>query len=348
MRTVATSGRGPTGDQGTTSDQGALSNSRSRAEITQDMQDLQKREAELANQFRTVHDARNKAQSELSRLDEQLRYREREYDDLQGSLPEEEEARVDALARLDADLSDQKKATDEALQLVQSYRDQAPDGALSARLEAELTEARAAWEDHQRAVQSLKQDIAALGATLEHFGDNGGPHVVSRHEAGFNKIDARVKSFEADVAALRLLSFELERSMTEIRQSYLEPVVRRMAPYFDTLFPGVRFDLSDRFAIENIERNGRREELGKLSKGTQEQISVLARLGFGRLLADQGAALPLILDDALIYSDDTRMEKMFEVLGQASGHHQVIMLTCRAASFAGLGGQRLKIEAGDF
>ena len=60
------------------------------------------------------------------------------------------------------------------------------------------------------------------------------------------------------------------------------------------------------------------EELGSLSEGTQEQLAVLVRLGFGRLLAESGAPVPLILDDALVYSDDARIERMFAALKLAA------------------------------
>ena len=70
---------------------------------------------------------------------------------------------------------------------------------------------------------------------------------------------------------------------------------------------------------------------------------MLVRLGFGRLLAEAGKPAPLILDDALVYSDDTRIERMFEALALAARSHQVLVLTCRERTFASLGGNRIAI-----
>jgi uncharacterized protein YhaN len=82
-----------------------------------------------------------------------------------------------------------------------------------------------------------------------------------------------------------------------------------------------------------------------LSDGTQEQLALLVRLAFARLLADTGAPAPLILDDALAYADDDRIGRVFEALRLAARTHQVLVLTCRARAFAALGGHRATIGA---
>jgi uncharacterized protein YhaN len=69
------------------------------------------------------------------------------------------------------------------------------------------------------------------------------------------------------------------------------------------------------------------------------------RLGLARLLADTGAPAPLVLDDALVYSDDERIERMFAALKLAAESHQVLVFTCRERTFASLGGNRVSIEA---
>ena len=98
------------------------------------------------------------------------------------------------------------------------------------------------------------------------------------------------------------------------------------------------------FAPVGLGRQDLVEDTERLSEGTQEQIAVLTRLGFGRLLADRGLAAPVILDDALVYADDDRIERLFMALRTASAHHQVIVLTCRSRLFEALGGTRLRLE----
>ena len=70
---------------------------------------------------------------------------------------------------------------------------------------------------------------------------------------------------------------------------------------------------------------------------------MLVRLGLASLLSDTGEPLPLILDDALVYSDDERIIASFAGLRLASQRHQVIVFTCRSKAFENLGGTRLAL-----
>jgi uncharacterized protein YhaN len=83
----------------------------------------------------------------------------------------------------------------------------------------------------------------------------------------------------------------------------------------------------------------------RLSYGTQEQIAVLVRLAMGAMLGERGQPVPIILDDALVFSDDDRIEQMFDALTRAGQKQQVIVLTCRTRAFAALGGRPLSITA---
>ena len=39
--------------------------------------------------------------------------------------------------------------------------------------------------------------------------------------------------------------------------------------------------------------------------------------------------MPIILDDALVYCDDGRINMMFDALSRAGKHQEIIVLTCR-------------------
>ena len=80
--------------------------------------------------------------------------------------------------------------------------------------------------------------------------------------------------------------------------------------------------------------------------GTQEQIAVLVRLAFAEMLVELGHPATIVLDDALVFSDDRRMSRMFVILNMAARNVQVIVLTCREQLFEGLGGRQLALEAG--
>ena len=54
--------------------------------------------------------------------------------------------------------------------------------------------------------------------------------------------------------------------------------------------------------------------------------------------------VPLILDDALVHTDDERISTMFNMLSQAAKDQQIIVLSCRTKAFSDLGGTRAFIE----
>ena len=51
--------------------------------------------------------------------------------------------------------------------------------------------------------------------------------------------------------------------------------------------------------------------------------------------------MSLILDDPLVYADDTRLNLMTEILTEAAQNMQVILLTCRERAFRHMSGNRL-------
>ncbi|WAC47231.1 hypothetical protein OVA03_10995 [Asticcacaulis sp. SL142] len=60
-------------------------------------------------------------------------------------------------------------------------------------------------------------------------------------------------------------------------------------------------------------------------------------------MARNGRPAPVILDDALVYSDDDRIEKMFNALHRQAMDQQIIVFSCRQRAFSNLGGHRLRM-----
>jgi hypothetical protein len=122
------------------------------------------------------------------------------------------------------------------------------------------------------------------------------------------------------------------------------PLLRHLKPFLNDVFPEAELSLGENFAISGLARSAPAAELfGRLSLGTQEQIAVLVRLAMGAMISEKGEDVPVILDDALVFSDDGRIERMFDAISRAGRNQQVIVLTCRARSFATLGGRELRI-----
>lgn len=183
----------------------------------------------------------------------------------------------------------------------------------------------------------LEKAIAGLEARIEAEGGKGlaDRAAVAREEADAAAANLARVTQEADT--LKLLRDTLEGARAETSRTFVGPVARRARRYIERLLPGADPNFGDDLGLTSIARGGPGENCGDLSKGTQEQLAVLTRLAFADMLLEQGMPVSLILDDPLVYSDDTRLDLMTEILTDAATRMQVILLTCRDRAFRHLG-----------
>lgn len=76
---------------------------------------------------------------------------------------------------------------------------------------------------------------------------------------------------------------------------------------------------------------------GELSLGAREQMGVVARLAYADLLKAAGKPTLLILDDALVNTDQERLGQMKRVLYDAAKRHQILVLSCHPQAWQDLG-----------
>lgn len=194
----------------------------------------------------------------------------------------------------------------------------------------------------------LQAQIAGLQQRLDVQEAAGIDEQIAAAERKQEQAAARVDRFERQLAVRELALRALREAEQEARERYLAPVVHKVRPYLQMLFPQAEPTMDDALQFSAISREvGYEESFERLSVGTQEQLAVLIRLAFADLLAEQGRPAAVILDDALVFSDDQRMQTMFDILNLAAQRVQIIVFTCRAQLFEGLGAQRLTLSQGD-
>lgn len=155
----------------------------------------------------------------------------------------------------------------------------------------------------------------------------------------------RAQRYEVEVKTLDRLRRALATARSAARDLYLKPVITELRPLIGLLFDDISVAFNETTLLpETVLRNGQEEEVERLSGGMREQLSILTRLAFARLLARNGHPAPVILDDALVYSDDDRIERMFEALHSQSRDQQIIVFSCRQRAFSRLGGNSLSMS----
>ena len=72
-----------------------------------------------------------------------------------------------------------------------------------------------------------------------------------------------------------------------------------------------------------------------LSGGAKEQLGIVARLAGAALVAKEDS-VPVVIDDALGFTDPQRLTKMAEVFDAVASDGQVIILTCSPQRYEGV------------
>lgn len=220
-------------------------------------------------------------------------------------------------------------------------RDAAPDLAAA---EAMLNRARAVVENLEKERGALREQIADLNGRISARAEDALEEAWQETIEARTEADAVVARLEREVALLHRLRNALDTARVAARDHYFEPVLRELRPLMGLLFDDadVAFDVKT-LLPQTVQRDGQVEEVERLSGGMREQLAVLTRLAFARLLAHDGHPTPVILDDALVYSDDDRIEKMFDALYRQGRDQQIIVFSCRQRAFASLGGNMLEM-----
>lgn len=197
---------------------------------------------------------------------------------------------------------------------------------------------------HARALEERLKLVGRI-ASLETSVASEGPKGLAGHVAEAREVEeaalAHHARLEQEADTLGLLRSTLRQASETASRTFLGPVTRRAARYVERILPGCDLLFSEEMGLAAITRNGVDEDCGDLSRGTQEQLAVLTRLAFADLLLEKGAPVSLILDDPLVYSDDSRLEAMIELLEEASERMQIILLTCRSKAFRHVSANRI-------
>jgi len=144
---------------------------------------------------------------------------------------------------------------------------------------------------------------------------------------------AGAAGIEREAKSLDLLNQVLGEAEHAARECFLRPVSERVQPYLKLLLPGSELALDESLHILGLRREGIEEKFESLSLGTREQLAVLTRLAFADLLREQGHPATVLLDDAVVYADDSRFDRMLRILQKAAKHLQIIVLTCRERDY---------------
>ena len=246
----------------------------------------------------------------------------------------ERTSRREALSRLEAKLA-------EAIQQREEIAATAPNlEAVASALERARSIVTRAENDRQR----IRLELGKLDTSIEIQVGEAVDEELADVDVRLTAAQCALDELNFEVAVLKKLDATLETARASARDRYVEPVLMELVPLLRLLWPeaDLRFD-AEKVLPTVLVRAGTEEDFNILSGGTQEQIALLVRLAFARMLAKAGAPAPVILDDAIVHTDDDRIERMFDALTCQAQDLQIIVFSCRQKAFRDLGGRGLDI-----
>lgn len=259
------------------------------------------------------------------------------------------DATASALARLpasdEAALSERAdeaaRAKAEAAEQLTQQRAAAPDIEFA---KAAFARAQSVANDAQKRLADIRARIAVLDERIDSSAGESVEEQLQETEEQLDVAARHLALIEREVAVLQRLRSALESARNAAREQYFQPVSEELRPLLRMLWPDAVLRWTDDTLLPAaLHRNNLAETIDILSGGTQEQLNLLVRLAFARLAARHGRHTPVILDDALVFTDDERIETMFTALHRQAEDIQIIVLSCRQRAFQHLGGTGLQI-----
>jgi len=184
-------------------------------------------------------------------------------------------------------------------------------------------------------------DITRLEVELETKGALGLEETSAEKQRELEHVQRRVLELKRRALALDHLLNLLREKRLALARRLRAPLQKHLNHYLQILFPGASVDVGDDLspsAITRIGANGPETgEFEELSIGAREQMGVVARLAYADLLQEAGKPTLLILDDALVHTDEERLGQMKRVLYDAATRHQILVFTCHPVAWRDLG-----------
>jgi hypothetical protein len=244
-------------------------------------------------------------------------------------------------ATAEADLQTAQAAKQRVAVLSEQLAAAAPDAVAS-----ELADATDAAEAIRARHDEIARTLHEISVQLTLIGTEGRKGKLDAAEIRREHARSEHARVGSRARAVQLLRTVMVRHRDTTRLRYVEPFRTELQRLGRPVFgPSFEVDIDTDLCILNRTLDGCTVPYESLSGGAKEQLGILARLAGAALVAKEDA-VPILIDDALGFTDPGRLAKMAEVFDTLGERGQVIVLTCTPARYDGVkGAQRIELCA---
>ncbi|SOC56434.1 AAA family ATPase [Ornithinimicrobium cerasi] len=202
-----------------------------------------------------------------------------------------------------------------------------------------LSRSRARAEVAVRTSKTALAELNALNGQVEMAAGEGRQELYDLAVAVLDDAERELQAIDRRARAARHLRTTLTEHREAAHRLYVQPYTRAVEDLGRSVYgPTFGVTVDEDLSLSARTLDGVTVPYAELSGGAKEQLGILARLAVARLV-DPEHGCPVVIDDALGYSDPQRLRRMGEVLGSAAGpagEVQVILLTCTPERYAAI------------
>ena len=229
--------------------------------------------------------------------------------------------------------SDVQKAAAALHQAESELRAQDPQS-----LKAKLDNARNVKDKAKHDLKANQDRQRDLRARLEAYGEAGLHSQLNDAISEHQRLIQQHQRIESRAQAALLLHQTFEQHRQEAHQRYVAPFKEQIEQLGRIVFdPTFEVELDGELRVVRRTLHGITLDLEQLSVGAREQIGVISRLACAAIVSPDGGGAPVVVDDALGWSDPTRLQAMGAAIAAAGRDCQVIVLTCTPGRYAHVG-----------
>ena len=311
------------------------------AELTVTLADLREQLPEAEARSQEAQDAVASARTWHGSLREEWIRADAQAEAVQARLSEAQQRWESALAGIpDSEL----QAAVTAAQTELSRREEALKAATAQLLAADADSLKLRLENSHRVVerlreehQELRDELAGTSALLADRLEEGVYDQLQEATAHLEAAEERHESRGRAARAVQRLRETLLRHRDEAQLRYVGPFRERIETLGRAIFgPGLTLEVAPELRLASRTLDGVTVPFDSLSTGAREQLSLLGRLACAQLV-QPGEGVPVIIDDALGFSDPERLSRLGAVLNQVGESAQIIILTCQPERFRNIG-----------
>jgi DNA repair exonuclease SbcCD ATPase subunit len=234
-------------------------------------------------------------------------------------------------AQATTDAEAQRTADADAAALAERYAAADP-----AAVDAELAAALGVVETITGQRDATKLELHRLAAELGVIGGEGRQGQLDEAQAELERARAEYVRIQERAQSAQLLRTTMIRHRDNTRQRYVQPYRAELERLGREVFgSSFEVDVDTELTIQTRTLDGCTVPYDSLSGGAREQLGILARLAGAALVAKEDT-VPVIIDDALGFSDPDRLDKMSAVFNTVGDRGQVIVLTCTPGRYGGV------------